>query len=308
MASEIWRTQERLIPEKERHFALSKCPYDEFCMEYPDKVVDDEKMMIVYHRNEHSIYPFTIQNQELEVSEDEIKDPFIKRTMGYGIYGECFKKVSPSLLISDDKTDGFLLKVATHVEQTETSDEWICKVKNFIYGEESFEDVSERTSAWWNDYWDKSYIVVETPDRVTGYNITRAYVLQKWMLACAGRGNYPIKFNGSIFTVDPVFTKKDCNYNPDYRLWGPDYWWQNTRLMYHPMFKSGDFDIMKVLFRHYISILPVLKENARVIWNSEGAVNPETATIFGSFVNHDYGWEKKHQRDEVIDNPYVRYY
>jgi hypothetical protein len=31
--------------------------------------------------------------------------------------------------------------------------------------------------------------------------VTQAYALQRWLTACAGRGNYPVKFNGSIFTV-----------------------------------------------------------------------------------------------------------
>lgn len=126
------------------------------------------------------------------------------------------------------------------------------------------------------------------------------------MSACAGRGNYPIKFNGSIFTVDPCYTDKNRAYNPDYRLWGPDYWWQNTRLVYHPMLKSGDYDMMRVLFRHYFGNLPMMKRNAEVLWGAKGAVSPETATIFGTFVNHDYGWNP--DKKEVIDNPYVRYY
>ena len=32
--------------------------------------------------------------------------------------------------------------------------------------------------------------------------VSRSYTLQRYMNACAGRGAYPIKFNGSIFTVD----------------------------------------------------------------------------------------------------------
>jgi hypothetical protein len=36
------------------------------------------------------------------------------------------------------------------------------------------------------------------------FEVSRAYTLQHWVQACAGRGNYPIKFNGSLFTVDGV--------------------------------------------------------------------------------------------------------
>ena len=47
--------------------------------------------------------------------------------------------------------------------------------------------------------------------------------------ACGGRGALPIKFNGSIFTVDTG--KLDA----DFRQWGGCYWFQNTRLAYWPM-------------------------------------------------------------------------
>lgn len=308
VSSEIWRTQVRLIPEKERHFALEGCPFDDLCMEYPDTITGNNKELIVYHRNKYSIYPFTLKHQGLQVSTSDYRDPLMNRTFGYCISGPDFTRITPYLLSSEVDTKDFTLKFVTHVGQFDTSEEWIENIKEVSDKDNSFKDVQDRTSKWWNSFWDKSYILVQTPDETTGYKITQSYILQRWVSACGGRGNYPIKFNGSIFTVDPFYTSQDKNYNPDFRLWGPDYWWQNTRLMYHSMLKSGDYDMMKVLFEHYISILPILKENARVLWNAKGAVNPETATIFGATVNHDYGWVDFSNKTETIDNPYVRYY
>lgn len=304
-SSEIWRTQARLLPVGERHFALQNCPVDSLCMEYPDvvKAVDDD--LVVYHRNEHSIYPFTLKHQGLSEA-DFGKDPFVNRTMGYRVSGEGFNKLAPTLLSTGKGVTGFCLKVAAYTEQTETEAQWLERTKQLLAKAPAFEVAAHRTAEWWKRFWDKSYIVVDTPDDSTGYKITQAYILQNWMSACAGRGNYPIKFNGSIFTVDPVHTDKGRAYNPDFRLWGPDYWWQNTRLIYHPMLKSGDYDMMRVLFRHYFSNLPMMKRNAEVLWGAKGAVSPETATIFGTFVNHDFGWDP--DKKEVIDNPYVRYY
>jgi hypothetical protein len=45
--------------------------------------------------------------------------------------------------------------------------------------------------------------IAETDDSVGGdtFILSRAYTLQRFIDACAGRGSYPIKFNGSIFTV-----------------------------------------------------------------------------------------------------------
>lgn len=307
VSSEIWRTQVRLVPEKERHFALEKCPYDSLCMEYPDKVIDIANKLMVCHRNEYSIYPFTMQHQGLQIT-SESKDPFLNRTMGYSVSGTDFSKIAPTILTSDKKMNNFTLKIVAYTEQTNTLENWVEKVETIEQQAPSFDIALQRTSSWWKKYWDKSYIIVHTPDQITGDQITQAYILQNWMTACAGRGNYPIKFNGSIFTVDPKYTDSSKDYNPDYRLWGPDYWWQNTRLIYHPMLKTGDFEMMKVLFQHYKTILPMLKQNAKVLWNVEGAVNPETATIFGATVNHDYGWTPRDRKQEVLENPYVRYY
>lgn len=303
---EIWRTESRLLPlTQERHFALEKCPIDSLCMEYADVVKDVDNDILVYHRNEHSIYPFTLEHQGLSDG-DFSKDPFINRTMGYRMSGEGFTKLSPTLLSTGKGGNEFCLKVVAYTAQTESSEQWVTQTKELLVKAPAFDKAAHRTAEWWKRFWDKSYIVVNTPDDTTGYRLTQAYILQNWMNACGGRGNYPIKFNGSIFTVDPVHTDKNRAYNPDFRLWGPDYWWQNTRLMYHPMLKSGDYDMMRVLFRHYFSNLPMMKRNAEVLWKAKGAVSPETATIFGTFVNHDFGWDP--DKKEVIDNPYVRYY
>lgn len=307
VSSEIWRTTTRVMPNAERHFALEKCPHDSLATEYPDVVVNRNKNLIVYHRNEHSIYPFTLIHQGLSTGSFE-NDPFINRTMGYNVYGDLFVKKSATSLSTEAPTKDFELKIVAHTDQTKTADAWISQTEQLMKETPSFEKVRKRTSSWWNKHWDKSYIEVKTPDDSTGYQITQSYVLQSWMTACAGRGNYPIKFNGSIFTVDPCHTDAERSYSPDYRLWGPDYWWQNTRLIYHSMLKTGDYEMMKVLFKHYYSNLPMMKRIGKAFYGVEGAVSPETATIFGTFVNHDYGWDRSGMKQGEIENEYVRYY
>ena len=76
------------------------------------------------------------------------------------------------------------------------------------------------------------------------FAITQAYQLQRYMNACAGRGGLPIKFNGSIFTVDvdeSMGKRNLTGYDADFRDWGANYWFQNTRLPYYSMLYSGDF-------------------------------------------------------------------
>ena len=77
--------------------------------------------------------------------------------------------------------------------------------------------------------------------------MTRGYALQRYMLACAGRGAYPIKFNGSLFTVDTYGRPGPAGgLDADFRRWGGPYWFQNTRLAYWPMLAAGDLDLMKL--------------------------------------------------------------
>lgn len=150
-------------------------------------------------------------------------------------------------------------------------------------------------------------LLKEAADENTGPSrVTQAFILQRWMTACAGRGNYPIKFNGSIFTVDPKFAGGP-DFNADWRKWGDCFWWQNTRLPYFPMLARGDFDEAHTLFRFYRDALPLCEARAKLYHGAEGAYFPETMTIFGTYANRDYGWNRQgHQPNEVLC-PYWQY-
>ena len=83
--------------------------------------------------------------------------------------------------------------------------------------------------------WKQSFIDIQSTEKSRRLGdvdrITRANAFQRYMEACSARGNAPIKFNGLIFTI-PV------NDNPDYRDWGPMFWWQNSRQPYWSMLSS----------------------------------------------------------------------
>ncbi len=121
--------------------------------------------------------------------------------------------------------------------------------------------------------------------------LTQAYILQRYMLACASRGSFPPKFNGSIFTVEPKFTGGQP-FNADWRKWGGSYWWQNTRLPYYPMLAAGDFDGMHSLFDYYERCLPACRARAKLYYGADGVYFPETMTTFATYANGDYGWNR----------------
>lgn len=128
------------------------------------------------------------------------------------------------------------------------------------------------------------------------FNVSRAYHLQRFLNACAGRGAHPIKFNGSIFTV-PAPGKSD----PDYRRWGPGYWWQNTRLPYYGMCASGDFDLLRPLFRMYAEeLLDLAKYRTKLYCGHEGAFYPECIYFWGPIFSETYGWTPFEERADKL--------
>ncbi|MEI8042251.1 MAG: LamG-like jellyroll fold domain-containing protein, partial [Verrucomicrobiota bacterium] len=136
-------------------------------------------------------------------------------------------------------------------------------------------------------------LVKEERDYPAGESVTRGYVLQRFMDACSGRGRLPIKFNGSIFTVEnqPGASPETAKGNPDWRRWGGNYWFQNTRLAYWPLLAAGDFDLMDAWFRMYLDALPLSKARIQAYYGFANAAQfPETMHWWGLPNNGDYGW------------------
>ena len=114
----------------------------------------------------------------------------------------------------------------------------------------------------------------------------------------AAAATYPIKFNGSIFTVEPK--RMGRPWNADWRAWGDCHWWQNVRFAYHPMLAGGDFEMMDPLFRMYASVRPLCEARAKIYHGVSGCYFPETMTVWGTYSNNDYGWDRTgHQPKDV---------
>ncbi|MEW6746521.1 MAG: DUF5703 domain-containing protein [Planctomycetota bacterium] len=143
---------------------------------------------------------------------------------------------------------------------------------------------------------DGAEVASETVETASdAFVVSRAYHLQRFINACAGRGHYPIKFNGSILTVPSPGGPGDA----DYRRWGPGYWWQNTRLPYISMCTSGDFDLMQSLFRMYSEeLLEVSKARTLRYCGHEGAFIPECVYFWGAIFSETYGWTPAQERGD----------
>lgn len=164
--------------------------------------------------------------------------------------------------------------------QTAAAADWVKQLQQQVAETDAldWETCRQAHRQWWDNFWQRSWVFLEGDAAAT--NVTRGYVLQRFVTACGGRGAYPIKFNGSLFVVDDPAR----NRTPDYRDWGGQYWFQNTRAMYWPRLAAGDFDLMLPLFRMYAAQVPGNSALVKKYYGHEGAYFAETTPFWGGLL------------------------
>ncbi len=307
---ETWRTERRRLSDIEvfSAYGLHGDPTPVFVE--PDVIVAGQEGRIVwYHRNERSIWADNLTLQGLGDLTNTMNDPLLHRTFGAAIKGQGLINAGETTLESTESGTGFEISIYPLTAQTDTAEKWLSRLDEQISRIDSFDKVYRLAAHrnWWHAFWARSWIDVsgsEDAEAVAG-----GYALQRFINACGGRGAQPIKFNGSIFTVDlagPI-GDKPAGLDADYRSWGGPFWWQNTRLPYWSMLSSGDFDLMEPLFRMYMDALPLAKARTRTYYNHDGAFYPETMYFWGTYTNENYGWDRTAMPDGLTQNRYIRY-
>ncbi|MDP8242867.1 MAG: DUF5703 domain-containing protein [Candidatus Hinthialibacter antarcticus] len=299
---DVWRKQKRELKDNElnRVYGLQSAPFPVYS--YPDTVCEGyEDQIVWYHRNQHSIWQDNLKHQGMEAFIQQSSDPLMNLTFGGGIIGEGLKNDSPDRLVSTSPQKNFDIAIYPLTSQTETEQEWLETLESNIkrFSANNLHDDLTKHFAWWDEFWNRSWIYVKGSDEAE--TVTRGYVLQRWVTACAGRGRFPIKFNGSIFTVD------GDGFDADYRRWGGPYWWQNTRLPYWPMLACGDFDLMPPLFKMYQDMTPLAEFRTQTWFGHPGAFIGETVYTWGMYNNENYGWERDPDLPvSELTNTYIR--
>lgn len=266
---------------------------------YPDVIVPVEKDRVVwYHHNIKSGWPVTMTLQGFESLMDSMTDPLLGRTFGGAIKGQGFIKVDDRTLKTSRPQKQHTISIHALTRHPSTPEEWLKKLDETIARTEkiSIETALEAHRKWWNDFWSRSWIRISEPG--DGKVASNGYTLFRYMLACGGRGAQPIKFNGSIFTTPHEG-------DPDYRQWGPGFWWQNQRLFYWPMMVSGDYDLIQPFFSMYVNALPLATSCNRIYYGHDGAHFPETIYFWGNCTNDHYGWNRENMPAREVECKYV---
>jgi acetyl esterase/lipase len=212
-------------------------------------------------------------------------------TFGGLLSGDGFVSEGADLIRSAAPATRHTLSVHALTSATPTADDWMKELRQLAAANDS----TRRDLAliehrrWWDKFWERSWITV-TGD-ADAATVTRGYALQRFITACAGRGAYPIKFNGSLFTVEnPALntgrdkaTGKDLikAVPADYRAWGGQYWFQNTRPIYWPLLATGDTDLIQPFFSMYSTVAQNNAGKVRAYYNHDGSYLAETAPFHG---------------------------
>jgi hypothetical protein len=273
----------------------------------PDQVIPPGGHSIGwYHHNSRSVGPELIAR--LQGVEDIYPgDPLLDRTFGAVIQ-------APDAEVKDDKTlflkgsTRHTLDIAVHTAKPSTPQQWLEETRQELTTALATgrEERYEAHKAWWQDFWKRSHIfITSAAGDSAAFLVTRGYTLQRFISACAGRGAYPIKFNGSLFTMDMGRPG-----GPDFRLWGSAYWWQNTRLPYVSMCASGDFEMMHPLFRFYVDdMLDFFRKRTRRYLGHDGIYLTEEMHIWGTVPEATYGWDSTfaERKDKLQESGYHKY-
>ena len=315
VTTEPWRTERRKLDSKKEIYSAYGLDGGSFVFVEKDSILEDNDDGVIWlHRNERSIWKDNLKLQGLEKYTRRGNDPLLHRTFGGLIRSKELEKADADELKTTNPLKQFSISVYGLTSQAKTAPEWKQQINQLannielLSKEKRFADHKN----WWASFWNRNYIHLATSDaneKEELYNVARGYALQRYMNACSGRGNSPIKFNGSIFTVDTKnLDNKFGGFDADYREWGGPYWWQNTRLPYWSMLEAGDFDLMLPLFNMYKDALALRKEATKIYYGHKGAFFPETMYFWGTYTDSNYGRDRSELPLGTTENRFIRQY
>lgn len=307
---ENWRSEPRRLEEGEKESCRTYKGAPVTAVMQPDTLGFDGNGIVFRHRNQgETAFDLAVRQQQLEAVKEQLWNPIEGLVYGGRMSGDRMVPCGTTngqyastpfrgwQLKSAAPRNKHHIQVALHTARDVTDREWAEAVARLETDNAGREKQRKKESLrWWKDFWDRSYIRVN-PDRPDAgdrrWQVGRNYQVFRYQLACNAYGSYPTKFNGGLFTVDPQFTDPRIRFSPDFRKWGGgSFTAQNQRLLYWPLLKSGDTDMMKPQFDFYINLLTNAELRTHHYWGHGGASFTEQIENFGLPVGFEYGWKR----------------
>ncbi|WP_418262439.1 DUF5703 domain-containing protein [Flavobacterium faecale] len=322
---ENWRYKNRESKGKANNANSYKWAPQGEIITYKDSVSFENNGVKFYHRNRaKTVFDVAVQQQKMESVKDQMMNPLAHLTFGGFMQGKKLKPDGKNTgIYQDTDFEGYSLssrkpskvhslQIQLHTNKNKDATLWDKELKKQILNYSKVEKKAETTTiAWWHNFWNRSFIYTQKSktEKDSVFQIGQNYQLFRYMLGCNAYGKYPTKFNGGLFTVDPVYTNKDLNFTPDFRNWGGGTMTaQNQRLVYFPMLKSGDFDMMKSQIDYYLSLQKNAELRSQVYWKHEGASFTEQLENFGLPNPAEYEWKRPADYDPGMEyNAWLEY-
>ena len=313
---ESWRTHDREITHRERFQTSYKFSAPQGLTTKRDSIIAATDGLTFVHQNgEQTIFDVTVTQQQMDAVKDRLYNPLKNLIFGGRLHGDQFvlKGTTKGRYASSDyqgwtysskrpaQRHAFTIALATR--QGGFAD-WLSLLSETERQIQTKRDLKQ-TRDWWHQFWQRSYVEMKEG------TLARNYTLFRYMLGCNSRGGWPTKFNGGLFTFDPEYVEKAPEYRltPDYRNWGGGvHTSQNQRLVYWPMLKNGDFDMLCPQLDFYLRIYPNAEERSRLYWGHEGACITEQVENYGLPCYPEYGTKRPAGFDPGVErNAWLEY-
>jgi len=311
-AYEGWRNEDTELPNDGKNSRFGCFSWDQYpgkVVRYRDTVAHEGGGVLFVHRNRDDklLFDYMVRQQKLEAVKDGLVNTQKGRTFGGLLTGSGLVEAGTAegkvvltpyrswRLKSTSAARQHTVKVYTHVAQTPTLADWREGLERLVKAKApSDADARRKTQEWWRGFWSRSWIAIR-PDKPNpadkAWQIARNYQLFRYQLGCNAYGAYPTKFNGGNFTFDPSLVDKRRRHTPDWRAWGGgSFTAQNQRLVYWPMLKSGDFDMMAPQFEFYRRALPNATARVKAYWGHGGCLFTEQMENFALPIACAWGW------------------
>lgn len=323
-AYESWRYRDRIITTRENWGNSWKwgAPKNNV---YKKDVIDfnGNEVLVYHHNSSETIFDVIVKQQGMESVKDQLYNPLKQLAFGGLFGGRNFVPAGTDTglyaitdfkawkLKSKSAATQHALQLTLHNAQVASIDTWKRSLDSLKQKTSTDKTAFQKTKQWWKEFWSRSFIEVDPLQKEKrSWEVGRNYQLFRYMLACNAKGVWPTKFNGGLLTVDPIYTDTiNKGLTPDYRNWGGGlHAAQNQRLVYFPMIKSGDWDLLQPQFNFYLRLQKNAELRSKVYWNHGGACFTEQMENFGLPNLAEYGMKRPDYFDKGVEyNAWLEY-
>jgi len=322
-AYESWRYQDRVIKARENFGNSWKWAAPKNNV-YKKDVIDfnGNEVLFYHHNTAETIFDATVAQQGMDAVKEQLYNPLKNLAFGGSFSGKNFMAAgtyNSEYAGADYK--GWKLKSSTaskqhslnlylYTAQVENIEIWKHGLASLKKSASENKAAFTKTQRWWKEFWNRSFIRIdESNTNSNPWEVGRNFQLFRYMLACNAHGSWPTKFNGGLFTVDPVYTDTSFKLTPDYRNWGGGlHTAQNQRLVYFPMIKNGDWDLLQSQLDFYLRILKNAELRSKVYWDHGGACFTEQMENYGLPDYAEYGQKRPVDFDKGVEyNAWLEY-